>query len=202
MSYVVVPSLSSSPPSLALRFSPRPQGISVLPVVKMKAVFFSVAFFAAASMAQQTTACGAAYIVDACLGTENGKLATCGINDYVCKCNAYANIITCFNNCPNDPRKRDQEGQQQIFCGYASQFPSSTTKAAAATGTTKTTETTVAAATTDASESSAAAGSGKAASGSATNSAANPAKTNSAADLALNAGGILAAVAGVVAAVL
>ncbi|KAK4447913.1 hypothetical protein QBC34DRAFT_381752 [Podospora aff. communis PSN243] len=162
----------------------------------MKAALVSLAFFASAAVAQ-TTACAADYIVEACLGTENGKLASCAQTDYVCRCNAFGNILTCFNNCPNDVRRFDYQGQQQIFCGYASQYPSTTTKAVAATGTAATVPTDKA----DEAASSAA-GSGKAASGSATTSAPNTVNTNSAADLALNAGGILAAVAGVVAAVL
>jgi hypothetical protein len=163
----------------------------------MKAALVSLVFFAAAAVAQ-TTACAADYIVEACLGTENGKLANCAQTDYVCRCNAFGNILTCFNNCPNDVRRFDYQGQQQIFCGYASQYPSTTTKAVAATGTAATVPT----GNSDGAASSAPVGSGKAASGSATTSAPNTVNTNSAADLALNAGGILAAVAGVVAAVL
>jgi hypothetical protein len=55
----------------------------------MKAVFFPVAFLAAAVSAQTTSACAADYVVEACLGTSNGQLATCGTNDYQCKCDAY-----------------------------------------------------------------------------------------------------------------
>ncbi|KAK0616282.1 hypothetical protein B0T14DRAFT_497567 [Immersiella caudata] len=164
----------------------------------MKAALVSLAFFASAAMGQ-TTACAADYIVEACLGTENGKLASCATTDYVCRCNAFGNILTCFNNCPNDVRKFDYQGQQQIFCGYASQYPSTTTKPIApATGTAGAVPTGKA----DGAASSAPAGSGKAASGTATTTAPSTVNTNSAADLALNVGGILAAVAGVVAAVL
>ena len=101
--------------------------------------------------------------------------------------------IRCYNNCPNDPRQESARGQQSIFCGYASQFPSSTTKVA---GPTKS-------ASGGSSEATAATKTGG--SGSGTNTASGPAvtKTNAAAsDLALNAGGVLAFVAGVVAAVL
>ncbi|KAK3349439.1 hypothetical protein B0T25DRAFT_243194 [Lasiosphaeria hispida] len=168
----------------------------------MKSILLPIAIFASAALAQ-TSACAADYIVEACLGTENAKLASCGTNDYVCSCAAYANILTCYNNCPNDPRKYETQGQQQIFCGYASQFPSTQTKivAPATTVTTKgSANTNVAETTADAgaSETNAEAGSGTA-----TGSAASATKTtNGAADLAMNAGGVLAAVAGVVAAVL
>jgi hypothetical protein len=59
----------------------------------MKAALVSLAFFASAAVAQ-TTACAADYIVEACLGTENGKLASCATTDYVCRCNAFGNILT------------------------------------------------------------------------------------------------------------
>ncbi|KAK5661681.1 hypothetical protein OQA88_9781 [Cercophora sp. LCS_1] len=165
----------------------------------MKAILLPVAIFAAATMAQDKN-CAANYIVEACLGTENGKLATCGLNDYACRCNQYTNILTCFNNCPNDPRKFDTEGQREIFCGYASQFPSTTLKPVAPTGSSTPTQTDAvqtpgSGSNNEVSES----GSGK---GTATNTAVAATNTNSAADLAMNAGSVLAAVAGVVAVVL
>ncbi|KAK3935533.1 CFEM domain-containing protein [Diplogelasinospora grovesii] len=160
----------------------------------------AAAIFAASGvMAQSSTACAAEYIVTTCLGTQQGRLASCNTNDYVCQCQAYGDIhITCFNNCPNDPRQHDYAGQKQIFCGYASQFPSSTTKAvAAATGSASTTLATADATATTASGSAtgSSTATGSAASASAT-------KTNNAADLGMKAGSVLAAVAGVVVAVL
>ncbi|KAH8902378.1 hypothetical protein BR93DRAFT_264420 [Coniochaeta sp. PMI_546] len=85
----------------------------------MKAVLFPLAFLAAAVSAQ-STACAADYIVEACLGTTNGQLAACSNNDYGCQCTAYTNILTCFNNCPNDTRISTYQSQKQIFCAMAS----------------------------------------------------------------------------------
>ena len=161
----------------------------------MKFLLLPVAIFAAATMAQDKN-CAANYIVETCLGTENGKLSSCGTNDYECRCAAFANILTCFNNCPNDTRRLDYAGQQTIFCGYASQFPSNTPAAAAPTAATGAVS---AAAVPTGTTNKDTDGSS---SESATVSAPGAAKTNSAADLAMNVGGILAAVAGVVAAVL
>jgi len=59
----------------------------------MKSILFSVAAFAASALAVDQN-CGAAYIVEACLGSENGKLEMCGREDYVCRCNQYANVLT------------------------------------------------------------------------------------------------------------
>ncbi|KAK3682143.1 hypothetical protein B0T22DRAFT_276962 [Podospora appendiculata] len=210
----------------------------------MKAVVLPVAIFsaaaAAAAAAQSTTACGAAYIVEACLGTENAKLAGCASSDYVCQCAAYGNILTymfllsglrsspnmladlddrCYNNCPNDPRLHDAAGQKQIFCGYASQFPSATTKAFSAattsaavapktTGKTDDSEATdvveaTATATATATGGSVAGGAvtGTAA-GTGSSAAATITKNAAAVDLVMNTGRVLVAVAGVVVAVL
>ncbi|KAK0742833.1 hypothetical protein B0T18DRAFT_391734 [Schizothecium vesticola] len=159
----------------------------------MKLLLASLLATAATSvLAQGDPSCLANYIVEACLGTENGKLAACGTNDYVCRCTALAVILTCYNNCPNDPRRFDTAGQQTIFCGYASQFPSSTTSAFSAPSTDMpSTPTGIDS------------GSGSGSSGSGSSTAAAPTKTGGAAGMmALSVGGVLAGVAGVVAAVL
>lgn len=71
----------------------------------MKSALLALTAFAAAAIAADSE-CAADYIVEACLGSETAKLATCGTNDWMCKCYAHENIITCFNNCPNDDRLR------------------------------------------------------------------------------------------------
>ncbi|KAM7199344.1 hypothetical protein V8F20_005739 [Naviculisporaceae sp. PSN 640] len=164
----------------------------------MKSVFVALAAFAAAAIAAESE-CAADYIVEACLGSETAKLATCGDNDWDCKCYAHQNILTCFNNCPNDSRVHQWEGQKQIFCSYATQFPSSTTKVAPAT-----TGANSPAKTTAGKEEDGATNTDKTdATGTATGTAAAATKTDSgAADLAYNAGSMLAAVAAVAAAVL
>ncbi|RKU49391.1 hypothetical protein DL546_004933 [Coniochaeta pulveracea] len=166
----------------------------------MKAVLFPIAFLAAAVSAQQSSACAADYIVTACLGTSNGNLATCGENEYQCKCDAYKQSVQCFNNCPNDSRKNEYENSQTVWCGLASQYPSSTStpvSKAVSTAAATTTADEAANTTPSGTESTAPSSTGSA-SGSATPTNA----ANSAADVFINAGGVLAAVAAVVAAVL
>ncbi|KAI6379427.1 hypothetical protein MCOR25_002011 [Pyricularia grisea] len=157
----------------------------------MKSFFVLPFAILAATVAAQDPSCGATYIVDACLSGEKAKFNACGDNDWGCKCSSYEAIVTCFNNCPNDSRKTSEEGQKSIFCGYNSQFPSSTTLAQTASATGASNTAAAAAATTTSSSSS---------TGSST--AAQPSQTGAAADLAMNAGGILAVVAAVVVAVL
>ncbi|CAK7201662.1 hypothetical protein SEUCBS139899_004371 [Sporothrix eucalyptigena] len=150
---------------------------------------------AAAATATSTSSCAAQNILDACLQTENDLLNSCGTNDWNCKCNAYKDIVTCYNNCPSDQAVDTAKGQEQIFCGYASQYPSSTTAAAAKTGVTTTTSATKATGT-------AAGNTATSTTGTATGTATSATETNSGADLVLNAGSMLVAVAGMVAALL
>lgn len=81
----------------------------------MKLLLTLLATAATTVLAQGDPSCQANYIVEACLGTENGKLAACGTNDYVCRCAAFANILTCYNNCPNDPRRCMSSPSHALF---------------------------------------------------------------------------------------
>lgn len=162
--------------------------------------FLPIALLAASASAQSaaapapSSACQANYIVEACLTTQNTRLAGCAGTDYSCQCSAYIDILTCYNNCPDDTRKPIADGQRQIFCGYASQYPSST--AGSGSGSAPSSTGGPAAANTNP-----AAGT-PTSSGAAPSNTAAGTKTASAADLAVNAGGLLAAIAGVVVAVL
>ncbi|KAK3906734.1 hypothetical protein C8A05DRAFT_29388 [Staphylotrichum tortipilum] len=164
----------------------------------MKSFLLPLAVLASSAMAQTTSACGADYIVDACLSSERAKLEACKGTDYGCQCAQWQNIITCYNNCPNDPRQHSSAGQRDIFCGYASQFPSSSSTIAAPSKTTST----PAKSTGNTEEGQNSASASQSGTGTATSSSNGAANTNSAADLALNAGSVLAAVAGVAAFIL
>lgn len=179
----------------------------------MKAALLPLAAMFAVAAAQTTSACGAAYIVETCLGTENSRLALCGRDDYGCKCAQYPNIIACYNNCPNDPRKANAIGDRDTWCALDKQYPSSTTKVVAPTSTNANTAPAVAAPTTTGAASSdsdkengddASTTDKDAASSSNTSSAPSSSATDSGAAGAVlvNAGGLLAAVAGVAAAML
>ncbi|KAK4133802.1 hypothetical protein BT67DRAFT_44359 [Trichocladium antarcticum] len=160
----------------------------------MRFLLLPLAVLASSTLAQ-TSKCAADYILEACLSGERAKLAACLSTDYECQCIQWRNIITCYNNCPNDPRVYNDAGQRDLFCGLASQYATTTTIAPVPTAAVSIPASTTAKA--DVSDASpTASGSSKPAN---TDEVVRP---NSAADLALNAGGILAAVAGVVAVVL
>lgn len=83
----------------------------------MKLILYPIVLFAAAAVASSfdSTACGAQDVVDTCLVTTQGYLTLCQNNDYDCLCNTYVSIVTCFNNCPNDPRSPSYSNQKQLY---------------------------------------------------------------------------------------
>ncbi|KAM0429361.1 hypothetical protein ACHAPT_006579 [Fusarium lateritium] len=141
-----------------------------------------------------SSACDADFIVKRCLETENAKAEDCKPEDWDCLCAAYEAIATCFNNCPDDSRASSAQSQVKVYCQQASLYGTKT-KAVSKTATAETETTGSADATAtdaDAAEET----------GTSTESASSPDNTNNAADLARNTGGVLLAVAGVVAAML
>lgn len=173
----------------------------------MKTFVALVAFLAPAAIMAQTptttatgssSTCEADYIVEDCLGSTQARQAECGNQDYSCQCAAYEAIATCYNNCPNDPRASTAQGQVTQFCALASQYASTNTVSAtgSAAGTASTGTSTATA--TDSDSSSTAVFTGPAGSSSTSESS----SANSATNLAISAGGLLAAVAGVMGALL
>ncbi|KAI3318019.1 hypothetical protein HD806DRAFT_353394 [Xylariaceae sp. AK1471] len=102
----------------------------------MKSMFFSIAALAAfvsavngdstSTAATTTTECQAQGILDACLETTQGYLSLCESQDWGCLCDKYTAIMTCFANCPNDSRRYSIDSQRQLYCSNASAYPSST----------------------------------------------------------------------------
>jgi len=91
--------------------------------------------------------CAAQDILDACLTSTKAILASCAANDYGCLCDQYTNVLTCYNNCPDDPGRFGIQQEVTQNCaankayGTTSTIPKDTatkttaTSAAASTGT-------------------------------------------------------------------
>ncbi|KAL2149165.1 hypothetical protein VTH82DRAFT_8513 [Thermothelomyces myriococcoides] len=156
----------------------------------MKTFVLPLAILASSAAAQTTSACAADYVVESCLSTQRAKLDNCDNEEWNCLCSSWQEILGCYINCPDDERQKEDAGQRDIFCGYASQFSSSTT-APSVTSTTSTPADVTDAPTSTESESSTAA-----------STATTSSSPDAAGNLALNTGGLLAAVAGVAAVVL
>lgn len=72
--------------------------------------------------------CLANYIVKQCLQTESNKLAACSTTDYQCMCYASQAIATCYNNCPNDSRAPQATQSMNAACAVAAQHSSTSSK--------------------------------------------------------------------------
>ncbi|GAB0136506.1 hypothetical protein EsDP_00004806 [Epichloe bromicola] len=134
--------------------------------------------------------CLANYIVKQCLQTESDKLAACSTTDYQCICYASQAIATCYNNCPNDSRGPQATQSMNAACAVAAQHSSTSSKPlTTATATTSSSSSSDSPNPTDVFPSY-------------TFSAGSATKTSGAESLVGNAAGLLAAMAGVVAAAL
>ncbi|KAH7377911.1 hypothetical protein DE146DRAFT_761785 [Phaeosphaeria sp. MPI-PUGE-AT-0046c] len=71
---------------------------------------FSTAIMALAATAGLVAAqnkCDAQNIVDACVQGYKSRIDDCNKNgnDFICLCDVYINVQTCYNNCPNSLEK-------------------------------------------------------------------------------------------------
>ncbi|TKW52497.1 hypothetical protein CTA1_5817 [Colletotrichum tanaceti] len=164
--------------------------------------FYPLALALAAVVAAQDDQCDAANIVTACLDSETDKVKACDPADWDCQCAAHQAVATCYNNCPKDARALPAQQEVTIYCQQASIHGSAAqrktqTVAASATG-----FATNAAASNSASPTAATPTADEAASTAASSSTATSTPNMGVGQLARNTGGVLLAVAGVVAAVL
>lgn len=83
----------------------------------------AVAQTATSAAAVPTTSTGCGEIIDItiaqCLTTENNQLAACADQDWVCKCEQSKNVLTCYNNCPSDPRAFGAQQTSLSYCNAA-----------------------------------------------------------------------------------
>ncbi|KXJ95121.1 hypothetical protein Micbo1qcDRAFT_192227 [Microdochium bolleyi] len=166
----------------------------------MKATTFAAAVLVAAGSASADTTssqCPAINILESCLETTKGYLTQCSKtptspSDWQCLCDKWTAIVSCYDVCPTDVRASSDGNNKQIYCVNASIYASTST--AKATATTPAGNAAQPTTTTD---------SAAQASNAASTTGPKPTVApGAAANLAVSAGGILAAVAAVVAAVL
>jgi hypothetical protein len=90
--------------------------------------FATLAILASAAVvtAQTSTAsaggddkCDAQNIVDACKATIQTEVDKCKGNDWICLCDNYTNLLTCYNNCPDSAEKSPVQNQVTQFCNAA-----------------------------------------------------------------------------------
>ncbi|KAI1098615.1 hypothetical protein F4804DRAFT_338045 [Jackrogersella minutella] len=79
------------------------------------------------STSTSTTGCAAQNILDTCLDTTESYVPLCETTDYDCLCDKYVAVMTCFNNCPNDPRQPSYQQQKDQYCTNASLYSTAST---------------------------------------------------------------------------
>ncbi|KAL4930098.1 GPI anchored serine-threonine rich protein [Aspergillus undulatus] len=77
--------------------------------------------------------CPAQNILDACVDSISGQLDDCGANEWDCLCTQTENLLTCYNNCPNDPARYGINQQRTSYCNAADQLSTTTTSTSATT---------------------------------------------------------------------
>lgn len=159
--------------------------------------FLAVAsLFAAVASAQD---CDGAPVLDKCLETTESQMSICATTDYNCLCEKATIVFQCFGNagCGNDARASSYNNVMQSYCAYVT-----TTSVAAPTTTTNTASSEN---TDEASDDTSVTTTDTAADSEATTDASASQDgdgESSGTYLAMNAGSMLAAVAGVVVALL
>lgn len=71
--------------------------------------------------------CAAQPVLDQCLASTQAIVTGCVSTDYDCLCSKWNDVLTCFNQCPNDSRKGSTQSSVDTFCADASVYTSSTT---------------------------------------------------------------------------
>ncbi|KAF2018208.1 hypothetical protein BU24DRAFT_421221 [Aaosphaeria arxii CBS 175.79] len=81
-----------------------------------------------------TGGCDAQNIVDACKEGIQKQIDNCKGNDWICLCDNYTNLATCYNNCPKLPEKFSVDQQVRSYCDAAAPAKAASSSSAAAAG--------------------------------------------------------------------
>jgi len=102
--------------------------IATIATVLIATVGFGAAQTAtkSASSSSSTSTCQAEDILQACLKSTQPMLQGCSSNDWSCLCTQSINVLTCYNNCPNDPGAVGAGQTKQSYCNAASAYVSTT----------------------------------------------------------------------------
>ncbi|KAL3480091.1 hypothetical protein BJX99DRAFT_221249 [Aspergillus californicus] len=93
---------------------------------------------------QASSTCEAQNILDTCLRSIQAQVDSCSPNDWGCLCEQTNNLLTCYNNCPEDGGRNGVQQQKLSYCNAASltsTTTSTTTSTSTSTGTATSTST-------------------------------------------------------------
>ncbi|KAF9693561.1 hypothetical protein EKO04_008136 [Ascochyta lentis] len=80
----------------------------------------SLVALASTALAASDT-CQAQSIVDACVAGYQDRIEKCNdnSNDWICLCDVYTYVLTCYNNCPDSNEKPPVQNQVTQYCTAA-----------------------------------------------------------------------------------
>ncbi|OJI97638.1 hypothetical protein ASPVEDRAFT_302118 [Aspergillus versicolor CBS 583.65] len=81
------------------------------------------------------SSCDAQNILDACVESIQEQVDACGPNEWDCLCEQTNNMLTCYNNCPNDGSRTGIQQQRISYCNAAGTLSTSSTRPATKTAT-------------------------------------------------------------------
>ncbi|GAB7330294.1 hypothetical protein MBLNU13_g01939t1 [Cladosporium sp. NU13] len=156
--------------------------------------------------ADSQSGCGTAIdaIITNCLASTGTRVSDCSDSDWKCLCDNQRAVLTCYDNCPSDPNRFGAEQTSVSWCNAAKAYSSSSSSSNATVSTSSSASSSTGSSTATATDAeSTETGSSSTASRSSSASAASSSATDSAAgNIALPAGGMIAAVFGIAAAMI
>ncbi|KAF2204789.1 hypothetical protein GQ43DRAFT_122631 [Delitschia confertaspora ATCC 74209] len=88
-------------------------------IVMLASAGFAAAQTATAAAPAAQSSCAAQYIVDKCKKMIQAQIDDCEPLDWVCKCDQYTNLLTCYNNCPDSQEKYPVQNSVTQYCAAA-----------------------------------------------------------------------------------
>ncbi|KAJ1960016.1 hypothetical protein IWQ62_004389 [Dispira parvispora] len=102
----------------------------------MKFVTAALTLLAVAAVHVQAD-CESQAVVDSCLTTTMAAYKTCDFGDFKCQCDAYTQVVSCYDSCPDDSenqsKKASENSTKENYCQHAAVQSSTTTKDSSST---------------------------------------------------------------------
>jgi len=87
----------------------------------------STVLSATSAAAGTASVCAAQPVLEACLASTEAIANACSTTDYQCLCEKWNDVLTCFNDCPNDARYSSVSSNHATYCNDASVYLSTAT---------------------------------------------------------------------------
>ncbi|KAI9643098.1 hypothetical protein NHQ30_008833 [Ciborinia camelliae] len=103
---------------------------ALLPLTLLVSYVVAQSSAAAAPTAPATgSTCEGQNVLEACLSSTTAIATACQSTDYTCLCTSWTAVLTCYNECPSDPRYSGALSNKQTYCNNASVYTSTSSSA-------------------------------------------------------------------------